>query len=384
MKNFIFVLITFFTLHLTSSAQVGIGQIPMSGSILDLTNSSNKYLILPVANVDPSAILTDSSAVIYYEGNIYMKTSGGMKVFTPWQWDGDSTHSISSPVSASVGIGIVPSASNYRLQVADAGEITTNSNSPASFVVGEVNSNPSCPHLMLDKNEILAKSNATNAGTLQLQEEGGFVNIRSASSDAGVGTVITAFGSMDAKGKIKENGNDLMPVGAIIMWSGTTPPAGWALCDGNSYTGMDGTSTIVTPNLKERFIVGLGNDPAVPGGPYNTTGPGVDGVVAVTLSENHIPSHNHGGNTLNDTHDHSFTFSQTGGFFDTDGAGGDDCSITLGDATTSGFGSFGDFESDMETALQSNTHSHGISNYGLGQAHENRPPYYVLAFIMKL
>jgi len=46
-----------------------------------------------------------------------------------------------------------------------------------------------------------------------------------------------------------------VPIGGIIMWSGSvgSVPSGYKLCDGN-----DGT-----PDLRDRFIVGAGNNYAV-------------------------------------------------------------------------------------------------------------------------
>lgn len=46
----------------------------------------------------------------------------------------------------------------------------------------------------------------------------------------------------------------LIPLGGIIMWSGTSLnlPVNWALCDGGTY----GATNIVTPDLRGRFIIG--------------------------------------------------------------------------------------------------------------------------------
>jgi microcystin-dependent protein len=41
-----------------------------------------------------------------------------------------------------------------------------------------------------------------------------------------------------------------IPLGGIIMWSGSTPPTGWAVCDGSISNGVQ------TPDLRGRFVVG--------------------------------------------------------------------------------------------------------------------------------
>ncbi len=126
-----------------------------------------------------------------------------------------------------------------------------------------------------------------------------------------------------------------VPKGGIIMWSGAVNqiPAGWALCDG----------TNGTPDLRDRFVVGAGNSYAVA-----ATG----GEATHTLTVNEMPSHNHGGTT------------------------GDYPMVRLGQKASSG--------NDEPVASQSNNHNHSIPLQGGGAAHENRPPYYALAFIMKL
>ena len=63
-----------------------------------------------------------------------------------------------------------------------------------------------------------------------------------------------------ADGKIKEYGKQLFPRGAIIMWSGNTAPDGWALCDGVYHPYEVGSDSVKVPNLKGRFVVGLGSN----------------------------------------------------------------------------------------------------------------------------
>jgi len=119
--------------------------------------------------------------------------------------------------------------------------------------------------------------------------------------------------------------------GMIIMWSGAISniPSGWVLCDGNNNT----------PNLRDRFIVGAGNSYAVA-----ATG----GENSVTLTIAQMPNHSHPIQIRTGIDDNNFSFNN--GF--------------SSDRNDSG----GTFNSNTE---------------GGGQSHENRPPYYALAFIMK-
>lgn len=142
--------------------------------------------------------------------------------------------------------------------------------------------------------------------------------------------------------------------GMILMWSGTisTIPTGWSLCDGTSGT----------PNLTDKFIVGAGN----------TYTPGdTGGANSVTLTVNQIPSHNHGGSTGNDSPDHSHggVMRYPGGMVEQNQSGGPD-------------GPRSNYAQQTDGA--NTRHTHSITAQGGGQAHENRPPYYALAYIMKL
>ncbi len=67
---------------------------------------------------------------------------------------------------------------------------------------------------------------------------------------------------------------DVIPKGMIVMWSGSTVPDGWALCDG----------TNGTPNLSDKFIVGAGS---------TFTKGNHTGVTKVTLQPENLPPHRH-------------------------------------------------------------------------------------------
>jgi microcystin-dependent protein len=150
--------------------------------------------------------------------------------------------------------------------------------------------------------------------------------------------------------------SNVFPAGGIIMWSGTiaTIPTGWALCDGNNGT----------PDLTGRFVVHADGSTYSP----NDTG----GADTVTLSEAEMPAHTHSvSGTTNTTGAHSHTVTTLGGpssYMDFSVA-----SYILGNTT--------------RTTSVAGDHSHTVSgtaaSTGSGSAHENRPPYYALAYIMK-
>jgi len=146
------------------------------------------------------------------------------------------------------------------------------------------------------------------------------------------GNNVTIPGNLNVTGKILSKNNELLPPGTIIAWKGTTPPAGWALCDGN-----DGR-----PNLKGRFILGYGSGK---GSSLNSTG----GSETHTLTQNEMPAHNHSYNSAN--------HPGTGPEQNQGGSREDSTSFNVG--KTTGF-------------------------KGDNKAHNNMPPYYVLTYIIKL
>ena len=188
---------------------------------------------------------------------------------------------------------------------------------------------------------------------------------------------------------------NMVPSGIICMWSGesTAIPSGWHLCDGDAGT----------PDLRDRFIVGAGST-------YKVKDTG--GEATHTLTTNEMPSHSHsfsGSATSAGAHNHTATLSLSG--LTTNSAGEHTHTYPYYDHNTSPYRVDG-LDSNNRTATgYKNTssaggHTHTISgsgsvsiatggahthtvtgtigNTGSGQAHENRPPYFALCFIMKL
>ena len=164
------------------------------------------------------------------------------------------------------------------------------------------------------------------------------------------------------------NGNGIIPVGGIIMWSGAIKniPAGWALCDGN-----DGR-----PNLTSRFIVGAKVDKAnysdqnEKDGEYYTGQTG--GYNEVKLALNQIPKHRHE-------------------YAGDDQLVGIDSECTEKIRLTNKNSAYdADSRLDMPKEWQSKVYGTSYEGGDSTQsdrptvAHENRPPYYALAFIMRV
>jgi hypothetical protein len=146
---------------------------------------------------------------------------------------------------------------------------------------------------------------------------------------------------------------NVIPSGVIVMWSGSTAsiPAGWALCNGSSGT----------PDLRDRFIVGAGSsyNPGSTGGASTHTHTVTVNSHALTLSQ--IPQHFHSLAMQVSSIELPGQGFAAGGLF-----------ANRIMVTGSGAATF--------TQGSSLGHSHTASS---GSA-SNLPPYYALAYIMKL
>lgn len=172
-------------------------------------------------------------------------------------------------------------------------------------------------------------------------------------------------------------GIGVMPVGGIIMWSGELNdlPSEWALCDGSVVNGY------ATPDLSGKFVVGYnasgGTSPTVATNKEVNTGVvgNTGGTDLQTLETENLPIHNHGGST-NDGGNHRHSFTDRYWSI----ARNNDWSI---DEKSQGREDVRDNDS-RDTEMQGTDHSHTISDTGEDESHENRPRYYVLAFIIRV
>lgn len=144
--------------------------------------------------------------------------------------------------------------------------------------------------------------------------------------------------------------------GIIVMWSGAIDniPNGWVLCDGNNNT----------PDLRNRFIVGAGEAYSIGN---------IGGSDNVTLTTAEIPSHTHKATTTATTGSASFSYVSERG---------EPAIANVGTVVTDiGSSKYGSTTVNLD---MDHTHTISVTASGNGAAHENRPPYYALAYIMKL
>lgn len=168
--------------------------------------------------------------------------------------------------------------------------------------------------------------------------------------------LLQGFPNFDIKAYIDEKlgniGGSNIPRGLIAMWNGTQIPNGWALCNGQIVDDLQ------TPDLSGKFIVGWqsGSDD------YNLIG-NEGGQEKVTLTTPEIPSHVH-------------NFADAYFIEAYDGIG-------INGSQWIGNNLYGSHKTDRDNSYVA-LWNHDTYATGGNQPHENRPPYYVLAYIIKL
>lgn len=180
-----------------------------------------------------------------------------------------------------------------------------------------------------------------------------------------------------------------LPIGTVAIWSGSVAsiPTGWWLCDG----------TNGTPNMVDRFFVGAGSTYAM-----GATG----GSSTVTLTAPQISPHSHSISiTLSPNGGHSHSIDPSPGGAHTHATGAPAAQPVLRSGTPAlelytpgstgpsqtvpgAMNNAGSPHTHTVTVTANGTHTHTVSvtlnNAGASDPHDNMPPYYALAFIMKV
>ena len=190
----------------------------------------------------------------------------------------------------------------------------------------------------------------TTAATIDTSAENLYLN--SSGGSVVVDDDLRVTGLITATTPSAFHGRGTIPVGGIIMWSGSVADIagldGWELCDGNNGT----------PDLRNSFVIGAGDTYAVDG-----TGGSADATLV---------SHNH-------------TITVSGG----DASG----TFLTGASLSTGTGSVGALDEETVLNSASLSTSTGSVSYteptasssteGSSATNANLPPYYALAYIMR-
>ena len=158
------------------------------------------------------------------------------------------------------------------------------------------------------------------------------------------------------------------PAGSIMIWPSNTIPTGWHLCDGSSMSrtdfaslfskigttfGSNDSSSFNLPDMRGLYVAGRGAN-----GYNNLNQKGGANTVLLKASESGLPAHNH------DFDD--YFYSEHGG-----------------NISNSMYGS-GDTDGDNGPREHFEHATKQVNGQDASAAHENRPPYIVLNYIIKL
>jgi hypothetical protein len=165
-----------------------------------------------------------------------------------------------------------------------------------------------------------------------------------------------------------------IPIGGIIMWSGTIAaiPTNWGLCNGGIHNG------ITTPDLRNRFIVCANQETATYGDQ------GSNGVIVphVNIEKN---TFNQFLNTVKGGSSDAVVVSHSHGITDpghrhNQNGGGHTYTGTQGNVNNTS----GPYGTGVVQQTTSAPTSITINTEGVSGLNKNLPPYYALAFIMRI
>lgn len=228
-------------------------------------------------------------------------------------------------------------------------------------------------------------STGSFGGSLSVTGSGTFTGSGSFGSTLSATGNVTFGSNLNVTGEttsLRFNGYGTVPLGGIIMWRGSSPPPGWSLCDGSNGT----------PDLRGKFIVSIG-------GGFNLNAIG-GSANAVVVSHTHTTqsagSHNHTATTGTDgSHRHFSASNNTEN--DTDlnadraiarwkSSGAEDEQYRLKGKNPPDIGRTSEHTGHTHsvTVADNGSHSHTVDSSGEPGTGKNLPPYYALAYIMRV
>ena len=351
----IFFLMIFAGFFNSVSAQVGFNNPnPDPSSLVDLTANDKGLLVPRMTTLQRMAIVSPASGLLVFDKNlnvfcVFDTVANPDKWVMLNPWNGNATGNGNVILSTTGNVGIGNANPGHTLEV--EGSIKTTD----TLIAGTGTFTT-----------LSTTGNVNIGGTTTVHNLN--VNGNARITDTIISKAASFSGTVTAG---SFSGNGAMPSGAIILWYGTTAPAGWKICDG----------TNGTPDLRGRFVVGAGINGSPAAGDINPTYTvgATGGKNQHALAKLELPKHKHSvTDALTDNGQVAIAISGT-----------NDTYPILGTGPGVFFTSTGGAE--HINTLSQPTHTHAISgNTGDGttdglssQPHENRPPYYVLTYIMK-
>jgi microcystin-dependent protein len=168
------------------------------------------------------------------------------------------------------------------------------------------------------------------------------------------------------------NADREVPVGGVIIWTKSKIPDGWAIC-----TGLMGT-----PDLKGRFVMGVGYRSGYSNGKWWSTDNALDddgGDNKHKLIKSQMPTHKHSVSVSGGSHNHSYrnyNFDKTWHYVMKDGPGNPVAPVK----------NWGTGSKRLYSTTGSKSHNHTASsgNQGSSALFDSRPSFCALYYIMRI
>lgn len=347
----------------------------------------------------------------------------------------DGTTDLSIPASRFILQG-TQSANNIKFAVTNTGSITLNLPPATTTIVGTDSS-----QTLTNKTLSTATISGTTTLTGTVNASGATVNYPTISSptisnptitgsvtgnqdfnnnvniDGTLSAGSTSVSALTVNGLAIESGYIPIP-GMIVMYSGSSAPTGWAICNGSTFDQVEypqlyallGNSNTL-PDLRDRFIIGAGStfNVRTPGGSYGTGSAGdhghsTNGVSGGYTTNNAYTEHGHNTYHAHNTggagkHDHNGSTGSSGNNISRRSGTGDLANVASSahghnfNTNDAGYHSHNVSAENPGTSVAGITHAHtggfntngGNTSYQSGHTHTtDRPLFYALMYIMKL